>query len=70
MTGCNARVAYDVVRNLAVPFLIGTSSIERFVKGTSALEPKIVRYNSKPVPILAINDLQTDQREIMTRQET
>lgn len=40
-------VVYGVVRNLVVPVLLGTSSIDRFVKFIFPSEQKKVRYNSK-----------------------
>lgn len=46
------RVAFGVVRNVAVPVVLGTSYIYIFVKGMFSTERKIDLYNSKVVPIL------------------
>lgn len=51
------RVVLGVERDLAVPVFLGTSFIDRFVKGFFSPEPKEVSYISRPVPILPIRDL-------------
>lgn len=50
-------VLLDMVRNLEVPVILMSSFIDSFVKGVLHSVWRIVPYNSKPVPISAINDL-------------
>lgn len=45
------------VHNLAVSVRLGTLSIDRYLKSTSHLKREIVSYNSKPVPILTIDNM-------------
>lgn len=51
------RVPFGFVRNLALKVLLETSFIGRFVKSIFRLKQNTVPYNSRPVLILAINDL-------------
>lgn len=57
MGNSRERVDFVVVRRLAVPILLLTSYIDMILQGIFPLEPNIVAYSSRPVPILAINDL-------------
>lgn len=54
------------VKNLAVPVLLVTSLIDKFVKGIFLSEMKIVRCNSEPVQIMlvqeALDDIPTTTR--------
>lgn len=61
---------------MSVPVLSGTASIDRSVIGLLSSERKIIPYNSRPVPILAIKDLPQKQKnnddeaqDVMTSEE-
>lgn len=56
------KVVFRVVRNVSVPVLFEISFIDRFVKGSFPPEPKLVPYNSNPVPILVIMSKSEDPR--------
>lgn len=51
------RVVFSVARSRAVPVLQGISFIDKSAKGIFSSERMVVVYNSKQVPILALNDL-------------
>lgn len=61
MADSRGRVVCDIVRNLAVPAILATLFIDRFLKGIFPHDRKIVLYNSKPVPILTINNRSEEQ---------
>lgn len=56
MRDCRCRAAFRLVCTLVVPVLLGTSFIESVASGILPRERKIVSYNSKTIPILAINE--------------
>lgn len=49
MGEARVRVTFGIIKNLAVPVLLRTSFIAKFVKGIFPTERKIVPYNRKPV---------------------
>lgn len=71
------RVVFDVVRNIAVPFLLGTSFIDKFVRGMFPAKQRVVSYHSKSLPIFAVNDKTEPRRDkndgaldvLMTKEE-
>lgn len=44
------------MERLAVPVLLGTTVIDKFIKPVHPAERKIVLYPSPPVPILTIHE--------------
>lgn len=60
--GIVRNLAVAILRNLAVAVLLETSFKDRFMKGIFSFERKLVLYNSKPVPLLAIKDLPTEDK--------
>lgn len=54
---------FVIVRNLAVPVHLGTSAIDKFVKGSFRSKRKIVPFKSAPVPTLMVNETETDKTE-------
>lgn len=77
MGDVSVKVAYSVVRSLAVSVLSGTSLIDRFVKSIVHPEQKTVLYSSRPAPIPTINELWEEHKDkidktqvsIMTKEE-
>lgn len=62
------RVMFGIVRNLAVPALLGTSLIDKFNKGIIPTKPNIILFSSLPVLILLIHGATnegTAEEEIM-----
>lgn len=57
MADSKVGVAFGVVRILAVPVVLETPFIDPFMKDTFRPELRIVRYNSKPVPIIVIENM-------------
>lgn len=51
------RFFFDNVCNLAVPVVLRTLCVNRFVRGIFPPERKMVADSSKPAPILAVNDV-------------
>lgn len=47
------QVLFGVVENLAVPLLVRTEFIERFVEWLLSIERRIVQTHSSPVPIIS-----------------
>lgn len=56
-------LVFGVLPDLAAPFLIETSFIDRFVQGIFPHERKIVTDSSKLVPILSIKDLRAVHKD-------
>lgn len=50
------RVVFEVVRQLVLPVLDGTSFIDKNVRGIFPEESKIVPHNSEPVHLFAVLD--------------
>lgn len=50
------RVAFGVVDELAVPVLLGTAFIDRFVNSIQPTERKIIPSHTPPIFILLIHD--------------
>lgn len=57
------RSVFGGVHDLAVPVLIGTSFIDRFVKGMFSLERKTVPYSSKTLPILDFKSMSEEKKD-------
>lgn len=56
-------VVFGVGRILMAPVILGTLSLDRFVKGIFPLEPKVVRCHVKPLPTLIINNLPVERND-------
>lgn len=63
MGDCRVKVVFGDVRHLVVPVLVGTSFMDRLVKGIFSLERKMVSFSSEPVPILAIKNLPEEPKK-------
>lgn len=63
MGDTRVRVDFNVVSHFAVPVLLGASFINRFVTNIFCPGRSIVRYNSRPIPMIAIRDLLEDLKE-------
>lgn len=57
-----------VVRKMAIPILLETSFIARFVKEVFLPEHKILLYNSAPIPIIATL-IMTEEKQKQNKQE-
>lgn len=57
------RVMFAIVKSLAVAVLLGTSFIERFIKGIFHSERRIVPSNFPPVSILIMHETETYKTE-------
>lgn len=53
-----------IVKNLAVPVLLGTSFMDKFVKGIFPAKRRIDTYNSQPVLILLVHKMSVDNQTI------
>lgn len=62
MDEARVRVELGELRNLAVPILLGTSFVDKFVKGVFPSKRKIVTYNSPRVSLLLIHEALTDNQ--------
>ena len=75
MGDLKVRVWFGVVENLAVPVLLGTSYIDRFVQGIFPQERKVVPNDSRPVAILSsfavdpTTNMVIDEDEVLTVDE-
>lgn len=56
------RAVFGVLGNLAVPILLRTLHIEKFVIGIFQHERKIASYHSKPVPIHATKTMPEEHK--------
>lgn len=62
MGDSNAREDFEAVRSLAMPFFWRHSNMDRFLRDIFLPEWKILPYNSKLLPILAIKNMPEEHR--------
>lgn len=58
-----SKSSFGIARSLAVPDLLQTSFVARFVEGIFSPKKRIVPYNFKPVPILVIKYIQKEHQD-------
>lgn len=56
-------VVFGGVRNFTVPVLLGTLYIDCIARGIFTPKEKIVLYNSRPIPILALNHMPVEFKD-------
>lgn len=56
-----------IFKKLAVPVLLGTPFINIFIIAIFRSERKIFPFNSSPVPILMVNETETDKTKALTK---
>lgn len=59
------RVVFGIARNLEVYVLLGTSSLEKFIKGMLPAKRMIDAYVLQPVPILLVQEVSDDKQTII-----
>lgn len=68
MDDSRGRVTFGVVKLIAVPMILKTSHIDKFVKDILSTERKIVLFNSGPVlsPTMAEPDSEEEQAGVVS----
>lgn len=56
-------VMFEIVRSLAVPVLLNTSFLDRFIEVIFLNKRKIVSCNTRPVRILMLHETEIDKTE-------
>lgn len=61
---CRVRVAFGVIHSFAIPVLLGTWSVDSFLKNNFLPGRKILSYNPRPVLVFVVIGLSEGHKDL------